>query len=186
MSGGRVTQVRVWYTTLEAADAPTRCTIFRAGGSYRLNSPLRAVEGARAVPGSFPLVVYDHGGPPAGTDPRSVANLPLHETMASHGFVVAVALHSANAVARVRDLSRVIDTLLDLSAADGDRLFAAFVGYSEPVAPGFVRIIEIGVITGGTDRFAGASGSYTSQRLTSLTTNETAGSFEGSISSPGS
>ena len=42
-----------------------------------------------ALPGSFPLVVYDHGGPPAGTDPRSIANLPLHETMASHGFVVA-------------------------------------------------------------------------------------------------
>src|SRR5206468_10752211 len=55
-------------------------------------------------------------------DPRSIANLPLHETMASHGFVVAVALHSANAVARVRDLSLVIDALLDRSAADGDLL----------------------------------------------------------------
>src|SRR4051794_38163117 len=29
MSGGRVTQIRVWYPTLEAADAQTRYTIFR-------------------------------------------------------------------------------------------------------------------------------------------------------------
>jgi hypothetical protein len=71
-------------------------------------------------------------------------------------------------------------------AANGDRLFAEFAGYSEPVAPGFIRIVEIGIITGGTGRFAGASGSYTSRRLTSLFTNETVGSFEGSISAPGS
>jgi dienelactone hydrolase len=42
--------------------------------------------------------------------------------MASHGFVTVVARHSANAVARVRDLSLVIDALLDRSAADGDLL----------------------------------------------------------------
>src|SRR4051794_28324225 len=122
MSGGRVTQIRVWYPTLQAADAQTKYTIFRAGGSYQLKSPLWAVYGATALAGSFPLVVYDHGGPPAGTDPRSIANLALHETMASHGFVVVVAIHSANAVARVRDLSLVINTLLNRSAADGDLL----------------------------------------------------------------
>jgi dienelactone hydrolase len=122
MSGGRVAQIRVWYPTLEAAGAQTKYTIFRAGGSYQLKSPFWAVDGATALPGSFPLVVHDHGGPTVGTDPRSVANLPLHETMASHGFVVAVALHSANAVARVRDLSLVIDILLDRSASAGDLL----------------------------------------------------------------
>jgi dienelactone hydrolase len=149
MSGGRVTQIRVWYPTLEAADAQTKYTIFRAGGSYQLNSPLRAVEDALALPGSFPLVVYDHGGPPAGTDPRSIANLPLHETMASHGFVVAVALHSANAVARVRDLSLVIDTLLDRSAATCDLLAGS-------VDPG--RIGISGHSTGGGAALATAGG----------------------------
>jgi dienelactone hydrolase len=149
MSGGRVTQIRVWYPTLEAAGAQTKYTIFRAGGSYQLNSPLRAVEDAQALPGSFPLVVYDHGGPPAGTDPRSIANLPLHETMASHGFVVAVALHSANAVARVRDLSLVIDTLLDRSAATGDLLAGS-------IDPG--RIGISGHSTGGGAALATAGG----------------------------
>ena len=42
--------------------------------------------------------------------------------MASHGFVVALALHSANAVGGVSDLSLVIDALLDRIAADGDLL----------------------------------------------------------------
>jgi hypothetical protein len=42
--------------------------------------------------------------------------------MASHGFVVAVALHSANPAARVRDLSVVIDVMLARSADDHDLL----------------------------------------------------------------
>jgi hypothetical protein len=72
-------------------------------------------------------------------------------------------------------------------AANGDMVFAEITGHSEPVEPGVtVLIIESGVITGGTGRFAGATGSYTSERLTSLITNETVGSFEGTISSPGS
>jgi hypothetical protein len=68
------------------------------------------------------LVVHDHGGPAPGADFQRVAQIPLHETMASHGFVTAVALHSANAVVRVRDLTLVIDALLARNAASGDLL----------------------------------------------------------------
>jgi dienelactone hydrolase len=42
--------------------------------------------------------------------------------MASHGFVTAVALHSADPVVRVRDLTLVIDALLAHNAASGDPL----------------------------------------------------------------
>ena len=72
-----------------------------------------------------------------------------------------------------------------LVAANGDLVYADATGYSEFVEPGVVRIIENAVITGGTGRFAGATGSYSSSRLTSLITNETAGFFEGTISPPG-
>ena len=71
------------------------------------------------------------------------------------------------------------------TAANGDQVFADIAGYSEFVEPGVVRIIELGVITGGTGRFAGATGTYISQRLTSTVTNETVGDFEGEISAPG-
>ena len=67
-------------------------------------------------------------------------------------------------------------------AANGDTLVAEFYGYSEPVAPGVVRIIEYATITGGTGRFAKAGGSYTCERLFDLATGETVGSFEGTIS----
>jgi predicted dienelactone hydrolase len=81
-------------------------------GFYELESPLCARSNARALPGLFPLVVHDHGGGGPGADFQRVAQIPLHETMASHGFVTAVALHAANPVVRVRDLTLVIDALL--------------------------------------------------------------------------
>ena len=39
--------------------------------------------------------------------------------------------------------------------------------------------------TGGTGRFAGATGEFTVERLVDTATGETEGSFEGTISSPG-
>ena len=91
-------------------------------GFYELQSPLCAHPNATAWPGLFPLVVHDHGGGGPGADFQRVAQIPLHEIMASHGFVTAIALHSANPVVRVRDLTLVIDALLARSAASGDPL----------------------------------------------------------------
>jgi len=122
MTGGRVTRVQVYYPTLESDDEASKYTILTPVGTYQLRSPLGAVQDAQAAPGLFPLVVYDHGGVGAGSDFHRVSQLPLHETMASHGFVTAVALHSANAATRARDLSLVIDILLARSAAAGDLL----------------------------------------------------------------
>ena len=123
MSGGRVTRIQVYYPTLDDSDEDSMYTIMTAAGSYQLSSPLGAVHDAQAVPGLFPLVVHDHGGGAAGADFQRVAQIPLHEAMASHGFVTVVALHSNNAVARVLDISLVIDVLLSRSTTEGDRLF---------------------------------------------------------------
>ena len=38
----------------------------------------------------IPLIVHDHGGQAAGADFQRLSQLPVHETLASHGFVVAV------------------------------------------------------------------------------------------------
>lgn len=71
-------------------------------------------------------------------------------------------------------------------AANGDSITATVVGSAEPSAtPGFISITEIYTITGGTGRFAGAQGSFTSERLASLATKLTSGSFYGTITSPG-
>ena len=112
MSAGRLTRVQVFYPTLDPPNCDTRYTVIGVGGTYLRSSPLCAVQNASVAAGTFPLVAYDHGGGAAGNDAQRTNQMPLHETMASHGFVVAVARHSANNVARVIDLPLVIDFML--------------------------------------------------------------------------
>jgi hypothetical protein len=45
--------------------------------------------------------------------------------------------------------------------------------------------VETATITGGTGRFASASGNFTAERVVDLATGLTTGFFEGTISSPG-
>ena len=164
MSGGRTTRVQVFYPTGrehrrrsdeqrhdgpgERGDCATRYRIDYLAGFYELQSPLCARPDARALPGLFPLVVHDHGGPGPGADFQRVAQIPLHETMASHGFVTAVAVHSADPLVRVRDLTLVIDALLARSATRGDRLAGSIDR----------RRIGISGISAGADAAIGAAG----------------------------
>jgi hypothetical protein len=68
------------------------------------------------------------------------------------------------------------------TAANGDMVIADFTGFSTPVEPGFVFVTEEATITGGTGRFAGASGQFTVLRLVDQLNGKTTGSFEGTIS----
>jgi hypothetical protein len=70
-------------------------------------------------------------------------------------------------------------------AANGDRLFTYNVGQTSPTGnPGELRIVETYTITGGTGRFAGASGSFGGERLVNQATGYTSGSFDGNIVLP--
>jgi len=72
------------------------------------------------------------------------------------------------------------------TAANGDEVFAEFKGFAMPTdVPGVLYIEETATITGGTRRFAGATGSFTAERLYDRIAGTTEGSFAGSISSPG-
>jgi len=72
------------------------------------------------------------------------------------------------------------------TAANGDTLTAEVVdGSDEPVEPGIIFVIEELVITGGTGRFAGATGELTLLRLVDQINLTTVGTLEGTISSPG-
>ena len=54
----------------------------------------------------------------------------------------------------------------EFTAANGDKVYAKFTGIAAPTAtPGVLSIEETATITGGTGRFAGATGSFTSERL---------------------
>jgi hypothetical protein len=73
------------------------------------------------------------------------------------------------------------------TAANGDTLTADFTGLATPTVPtsSVVSIVETAVITGGTGRFAGATGSFIVTGSFDFATNLSTGSFEGTISSPG-
>jgi hypothetical protein len=83
--------------------------------------------------------------------------------------------------------------LMDLSAAEtaqftgsnGDSIQARGIGQvAENRTPGMFNVIQIYTITGGTGRFAGASGTITLNRLMSLPTGATSTTFEGYILMP--
>jgi hypothetical protein len=74
----------------------------------------------------------------------------------------------------------------EFTAANGDTLSADFTGISMPTStPGVIAIVETATITGGTGRFAGATGSFTTERLYDAVVGTTTGSFKGTISAPG-
>ena len=72
-----------------------------------------------------------------------------------------------------------------LVAADGSSLYADGVGQGTVTEnPDFVSIVEMYTITGGTGRFAGASGSFTVERLIQRSTGVSSGTINGTIVLP--
>jgi len=75
----------------------------------------------------------------------------------------------------------------EFTSANGDTLYAEFIGQATPTEiPGVLYIEEMAVITGGTGRFAGATGSFIAKRWSNPIAGTMVGSFEGTISAPGS
>ena len=67
-------------------------------------------------------------------------------------------------------------------AANGDSLFTEITSFGSPSGtPDVVRGVEEHTIVRGTGRFAGATGSFTLERLVSPVTGVTSGSFDGTI-----
>jgi hypothetical protein len=73
---------------------------------------------------------------------------------------------------------------ITFTAANGDRLDAAFLGQGTPTTePNVASIEEIATINGGTGRFASATGTFTIHRVLDQVTGVSTGSFDGVINS---
>jgi hypothetical protein len=68
------------------------------------------------------------------------------------------------------------------TAANGDTLAATFTGVGVPAGPGAADITETATVTGGTGRFATASGTFIIRRVLQQATGGSTGSIEGRIS----
>jgi hypothetical protein len=71
------------------------------------------------------------------------------------------------------------------TAANGDTVFGTISGKATFTPPNVLTIVETAIITGGTGRFAGVTGSFTVARLKNTVTGLTTASFKGTISAPG-
>ena len=105
-------------------------------------------------------------------------------------FVDATATGNASHLGRFGMTYEVIvDFLADetrgsavFTAANGDQLFTDLVGHGTENGDNTVAtIVEIHTITGGTGRFADATGSFIRTYSLDLVTNVTAGSFDGTL-----
>jgi hypothetical protein len=132
MSDGRSTKVQAYYPT--APQSSSACDTYTVSqgnlGTYHVSSPLCAHIDAPIADGAFPLIVMDHGGGAAGADFQRLNELPIFETLASHGFVVACALHSAVLVVRIHDMSVLIDRMLERYSGSVDPTRIGIWGYS--------------------------------------------------------
>lgn len=69
------------------------------------------------------------------------------------------------------------------TAANGDTITATFTGQAGPSpTPGVLAIVETATITGGTGRFANATGGFVAERLFDTVNGTTTGRYRGTIS----
>jgi hypothetical protein len=68
-----------------------------------------------------------------------------------------------------------------LTAANGDELYFTHVGTSAPAGPGLVRFVAQMTFTGGTGRFAGATGSAQGTGMANLITRSSSVTIAGTI-----
>ena len=80
--------------------------------------------------------------------------------------------------------TRIATGTFQFTAANGDTVFGTVSGKATLTGPGILTIEEEAIITGGTGRFEDATGSFSLTRVKNAVTGATAGSFEGTISSP--
>ena len=101
------------------------------------------------------------------------------------GNATQLGLYTINFRAEV-DLSTLSSsTSATVIAASGDRLFGEGTGQGSPTDdPNVTSVVENFTITGGTGRFAGASGNFTLERLVHLDSGLGSGTISGTIVLP--
>ena len=68
------------------------------------------------------------------------------------------------------------------TAANGDNVFTDIIGFGTPTEnPDVHVVVEVHTITGGTGRFAGATGGFIRTSFLNLVTGLSSGSFDGTI-----
>ena len=157
---------------------------------------------ARALGFLIPLARIGLAAPAVTPVPTQTTLIPFKGTLQSNEsystifptmFVTAQGSGEATLLGQITVNYQTEVNLSDLSQSgsvsfagiSSDSLLAIGVGQAiEDRTPGMVSVVEIHTITGGTGRFARASGTLTLKRRVSVKAGITSGSFEGYIVLP--
>ena len=97
------------------------------------------------------------------------------------GTATYLGKYTEHATLQVNVLTMSSTGAATFTAANGDTLTASITGQSTLTSPGVLSIVEVYTITGGTGRFAGATGTITLESTLNLTTEDSSGTFNGVI-----
>lgn len=119
------------------------------------------------------------------TETQQVAFPTLSVSLTGSGNATQLGSFTITSQAEVHIPTLSSSTSATVVAADGSSLFAEGSGQGTPTStPGIVLIVETYTITGGTGRFAGATGTFTVERVLNRDTGASSGTITGSIVVP--
>jgi len=110
-----------------------------------------------------------------------IAPPSLFATGTAEGTATHLGRFTATETAIVDLVTSTSTGTFNLTAANGDQLFATFVGLGEPIEPGISRLTEVATTTGGTGRFTAATGTFTMRRIVVQASGAWTGSLDGEI-----
>ena len=113
--------------------------------------------------------------------PRCAAQPPCGRRAPGTGTATYLGKYTEHATFQVDVRTGSATGTATFTAANGDTLTASVVGQGTSTGPTTRSIVEVYTITGGTGRFAGATGTLTLKRTLDLTTGVSTGTFSGAI-----
>jgi hypothetical protein len=139
-----------------------------------LSATLAAAEKQFALNGSLEASETSQGAPPT-----------IYIDMRSTGNATHLGRYTGQFDVELQIPSLAATVSGSLVAADGSTLFLEGVGQGTPTdVPTVISIVETLSITGGTGRFAGATGNVTIERVLDRTTRLSSGTISGTIVLP--
>ena len=97
------------------------------------------------------------------------------------GTATYLGRYTEHVTAQINVLTMAATGAATFTAANGDTLSASVVGQATRIGPTTLSIVEVYTITGGTGRFADATGSFTLHSTVEQTTGVSTGTLSGTI-----
>jgi len=149
-----------------------------------LSGEMSASNVARNLTQSGRATLVPFKGSLEGVYGQESGEFPIfHESIKGEGNATQLGRYTLAMEETVNFLNASAVGTLVLTAANGDSVTGTYTGHAQP-GP-LISITEETTITGGTGRFAGATGAFVIDRVFDPAKGTTSGSFEGSISSTG-